>query len=69
MSKKITPDLVGKEFDPMPVSWDSNATQLYAVATGAKPPEELDFLYEGRGPKVLPTFGVVPVDIPSSAII
>lgn len=60
MSKKISNDLLGITFDPMPVEWDSNAVQLYAVATGAKPPEELDFLYEGRGPKVLPTFGVVP---------
>lgn len=60
MSKKISSDLVGKKFDPIPVSWDSDKTQLYAVAVGAKPDEELDFLYEGRGPKVLPTFGVVP---------
>ena len=44
----------------MPVEWDSSKAQLYAVAVGAKPPEELDFLDEGRGPKVLPTFGVVP---------
>jgi acyl dehydratase len=32
---------------------------LYALGVGAKR-EELDFLYEGRGPKVLPSFAVVP---------
>ena len=60
MSKKISSDLVGIKFDPIPVTWDSDKCQLYAVAVGAKPDEELDFLYEGKGPKVLPTFGVVP---------
>ena len=60
MAKKISSELLGITFDPMPVEWDSSKVQLYAVAVGAKPPQELDFLYEGRGPKVLPTFGVVP---------
>lgn len=32
---------------------------LYALGVGAKS-NELDFLYEGRGPKVIPTFAVVP---------
>jgi len=32
---------------------------LYALGVGAKQ-DELDFLYEGRGPRVLPTFAVVP---------
>jgi acyl dehydratase len=34
-------------------------TVLYALGVGA-PREELDYLYEGRGPKVLPSFAVVP---------
>ena len=33
---------------------------LYAVGVGAMPDKELDFLYEGRGPKVLPTYAVIP---------
>jgi acyl dehydratase len=33
---------------------------LYALGVGAKK-GELDFLYEGRGPKVLPSFAVVPM--------
>lgn len=36
---------------------------LYALGVGAKR-EELDFLYEGRGPKVLPSFAVVPKFVP-----
>ena len=32
---------------------------LYALGIGAKA-DELDYLYEGRGPKVYPTFAVVP---------
>lgn len=32
---------------------------LYALGVGATR-DELDFLYEGRGPKVLPTYAVVP---------
>jgi acyl dehydratase len=42
------------------VSWDSKDVMLYACGVGAKPDRELDFLYEGRGPKVLPTFAVIP---------
>ena len=41
----------------MEVTWKDTA--LYALGVGAKR-EELDFLYEGRGPKVLPSFAVVP---------
>ncbi len=32
---------------------------LYALAVGAKK-DELDYLYEGRGPKVIPSFAAVP---------
>lgn len=32
---------------------------LYALGVGAKA-DELDLLYEGRGPKVLPTYAVIP---------
>src|SRR3984957_5442300 len=39
------------------VRWEDTA--LYALGVGARR-EELDFLYEGRGPKVLPSFAVVP---------
>jgi acyl dehydratase len=52
-------DLVGKKSDPTPFSYTWKDTVLYALGVGAKV-DELDFLYEGRGPKVLPTFAVVP---------
>jgi acyl dehydratase len=39
------------------VTWRDTA--LYALGVGATK-EELDLLYEGRGPKVLPSFAVVP---------
>jgi acyl dehydratase len=52
-------DLVGKKSDPIPFAYTWKDTVLYALGVGAKV-EDLDFLYEGRGPKVLPTFAVVP---------
>jgi acyl dehydratase len=55
----IALDLVGKKSEPVPFSYSWKDTVLYALGVGAKL-DELDFLYEGRGPKVLPTFAVVP---------
>jgi acyl dehydratase len=52
-------DLVGKKSDPIPFAYNWKDVVLYALGVGAKV-DELDFLYEGRGPKVLPTFAVVP---------
>ncbi|MSP58950.1 MAG: hypothetical protein EXR72_01180 [Myxococcales bacterium] len=55
----INRDLVGKKSDPLPFSYTWRDTVVYALGVGGKV-DELDFLYEGRGPKVLPTFAVVP---------
>lgn len=60
MAEKISSELVGLTTDPVTVTWDEKDVQLYALAVGAKPESELDFVYEARGPKVLPTYGVVP---------
>ena len=57
----LNSDLAGFELEPSPVSWDSKDTILYALGVGAKPEGELEFIYEGKGPKVLPTYGVIPV--------
>jgi acyl dehydratase len=57
---KLGSDLVGTTIDAIPWSWEQKDALLYAVGVGARPPEDLDFLFEGRGPKVLPTFGVIP---------
>lgn len=40
-------------------TYDWKTLVLYALGIGAKH-DELDYLYEGRGPKLFPTFGVVP---------
>lgn len=60
MSKPISADLVGLATDPVEVSWSEKDVLLYALAVGCKPEAELDFIYEARGPKVLPTFAVIP---------
>lgn len=50
---------VGYETEPNVFAYDWKATALYALGIGAKK-DELDYLFEGRGPKVYPTFAVVP---------
>jgi acyl dehydratase len=52
--------LVGKPGEPSHYAYTWKDTALYALGVGAKR-EELDYLYEGRGPKVLPSFAVVPM--------
>jgi acyl dehydratase len=59
-AEQITPDLVGTRFEPETISWNAKDVMLYSLGVGCKPSEELDFLYEGRGPKVLPTYAVIP---------
>jgi acyl dehydratase len=51
--------IVGKQSEPQSHSYGWKDTVLYALGVGAKV-DELDYLYEGRGPKVLPSFAVVP---------
>jgi acyl dehydratase len=60
MAQPLSTDLVGHSFDPIETSWDAKDVMLYACGVGARPPEELEFLFEGKGPKVLPTYGVIP---------
>lgn len=51
---------VGWKTEPKTFSYDWKNVVLYALGIGATV-DELDYLYEGRGPKVYPTFAVVPV--------
>src|SRR5436305_514832 len=51
--------LVAKPSEPTSFSYAWKDTVLYALGIGAKR-DELDYLYEGRGPKVVPSFAVVP---------
>jgi len=59
MAEKISNALIGLESEPVEISWAEKDVQLYALAVGCKPDNELDFVYEARGPKVLPTYSVV----------
>ncbi len=52
-------DLVGKKSAPLTHKYTWRDTVLYALGVGAQP-DEIDFLFEMNGPKVLPTFAVVP---------
>jgi acyl dehydratase len=56
----LNPDAVGKTTSELVHSYEWKDVVLYALGVGAKRDKELDFLYEGRGPKVLPTYAVVP---------
>jgi acyl dehydratase len=55
--------LVDKESPVSSFTYAWKDAVLYALGVGAKR-EELDYLYEGRGPKVLPSFAVVPMFAP-----
>ena len=58
--EKISSSLVGMKFDPIDFSWTAKDVMLYALGVGAKPEDELEYVFEGKGPKVLPTYGVIP---------
>lgn len=55
----LDPSAVGHKTEPFSFDYDWKTTVLYALGVGAKR-DELDFLYEQRGPVVLPSFAVVP---------
>jgi acyl dehydratase len=52
--------LVDKPIEPQTFTYTWKDTVLYALGVGMKK-ADLDYLYEGRGPKVLPSFVVVPM--------
>jgi len=56
----IDPQSMGYESPPIDFDYTWRDVVLYALGVGASPSGELDYLYEGRGPKVLPTFGTIP---------
>lgn len=51
---------LGYETPSIQFDYDWRDTVIYALGVGATAEEELDYLYEGRGPKVLPTFCTIP---------
>jgi acyl dehydratase len=52
-------DLVGRKSEKVLFRYTWKDCVLYALGVGARE-DELDFLFEMRGPRVLPTFAVVP---------
>jgi len=52
-------DIVGTKSPAMQHAYTWKDTVLYALGVGAKS-DEIDFLFEMNGPKVLPTFAVIP---------
>ncbi|MCK6554619.1 MaoC family dehydratase N-terminal domain-containing protein [Candidatus Binatia bacterium] len=69
MARPISSDLVGMTFDPIPFAWETKDVLLYAVGVGAKPEGEIEFVYEGKGPKVLPTYAVIPGMLSMSGLV
>lgn len=55
----LNTDAAGKQTAPIEHDYRWQDVALYALGVGAKA-EDLDFLYEKRGPRVLPTFAVIP---------
>ena len=53
-------DAPGKQTHTLIHAYGWRDTVRYALGVGATAEYELDYLYEGRGPKVLPTFGEIP---------
>lgn len=56
----IDPKSVGYETPPIEFTYDWRDTVIYALGVGASVETELAYLYEGKGPLVLPTFSTVP---------
>ena len=52
--------VIGKKSAPITHTYASRDTILYALGIGAKR-DELPYLYEGKGPLVIPSFAVVPM--------
>lgn len=71
VKQPLSAELVGLELPSVTWSWGWRDAVLYALGIGSRPGDGalveaeadeggLDFLYERRGPKVYPTFAVIP---------
>ncbi len=56
----IDPQTIGYQTESIEFRYTWREAILYALGVGANADTGLDFLYEGRGPKVLPTFATIP---------
>ncbi|MCW2993237.1 MAG: 3-alpha,7-alpha, 12-alpha-trihydroxy-5-beta-cholest-24-enoyl-CoAhydratase, partial [Conexibacter sp.] len=57
----IGPELVGRALAPVAWEWDERDAIIYALGTCARLPEDLEYLYEGRGPRVAATLPLAAV--------
>lgn len=55
----LNPEVVGQTTDTLELTYRWQDQVLYALGIGAKR-EQLEFLYEGHGPRVFPTYAVIP---------
>lgn len=67
--RPLSSDLAGMEFPVQPFSWTDKDAMLYALGVGCRPEENLNFVYEGRGPQVLPTYAVIPGMLSAAGLI
>ena len=58
--EKISDKIVGLTFDPLEFQWTGRDAIIYALGVGATPQKDLDYVYESKGPRVLPTYAVIP---------
>ena len=63
----LNSDAVGTKTAPIPHSYTWRDVALYALGIGATA-DELDFVYERRGPRVFPTYAVVPAFAANEAL-
>lgn len=64
----LKPDAVGKSTAEITHRYEWTDAVLYALSIGAKRDGELEFLWEGGGPKVYPTYAVVPTLAANAAL-
>jgi acyl dehydratase len=55
----LNPEAVGTSVGPLTHRYDWKDAVLYALGIGATA-DDLDFLYEARGPKIYPSYAVIP---------
>jgi len=67
--RPLSADLVGTVFPVQRFSWTAKDAMLYALGVGCRPPEDLPFIYEARGPVVLPTFTLIPGMLASAGLL
>jgi hypothetical protein len=52
-------DTAGADLAPYVVRWSVSDSVTVALAAGLRPPDDLEYLYEGSGPRTLPTMASV----------